>query len=270
MGALISYPDRTLAANLSGGAWQPTAPLSNLKDDILSHVARTTNALANSSIILIDLGSVLEIRVASLCKHNISLTGTVRVRGYSDNSYTDIMATVDTGVISAWPDGLTAQNVADYPHNWTYAFATPAAARYWKVEIIDTTNPAGYLELGRCWLGEAAFEPEVGISNGSSLGYESRDVIVESLGGAIYGDKRIPRRVQVATFSFLSPVEKRKALIMQKVLTTTDEAFWIENTDSIAEDMLLESFPCYFRKASPLTYPYLNNNEMPIEVVEKV
>jgi hypothetical protein len=266
--AIISYPDRTLAAGLSGGSWQPTAPLSNLQDPLLSHVARSADATAAASIILADLGVVYPIRALSLCAHNLSVAATIRVSGYSDSGYTALVT--DTGIVPAWPAGFTAQQVADYPKTWTFCFAVLQSARYWKWELVDAANPAGYIEVGRCWIGEAPLEPETGVSYGMSLGYQSRDVLEESLGGVTWGEKRIPRRSLVAAFNVLTPAEKRAALIMQKVLTETDEALWITDSMAIAEDMLLEAFLCFIQKPSPLTYPYFNNNEMPISIIERV
>lgn len=267
---LLSYPDRTIAATLSGGSWQATAPLTNLQDRLLSKVARSANALAASSIIQIDLGSALNIRLVSVCAHNISAAGTIRARGFSDSGYTTMVTGADSGTVTAWPAGFTAQNVAENSKNWTFVFTSFKTARYWKIEITDTANATGYIEVGRCWLGETTFEPAVGVSYGMSNGYESRDVIEESLGGVPWGEKRTPRRRLIAKLDVLSTAEKRQALVMQKVLTETDEAFWVSNTTAAAEDMLLEAFPCFMSKPSPLTYPYYNNHELPISIVERV
>lgn len=268
--ALLSYPDRLLAATLSGGSWLAAAPLANLQAPLLSNVARSTNALAASSIVLADLGAARDIRVISLCAHNITKDGTIRARGYSDAGYSAMVTGADSGPLTAWPAGFTADDVAAYPKNWTFCFATLKSARYWKIEITDTANAAGYIELGRCWIGEGTFCPETPVSYGMSLGYESRDVIEESLGGVPWGEKRTPRRSLVATFPNLLPTEKRQALIMQKILTGTDEALWVTNTAAGADDMLLEAFPCFLRKASPLSYPYFNNTELPVEIIERV
>lgn len=270
MSALISYPDRTLAATLSGGSWQATAPLTNLSNQLMSKVARSTNALAASSIIQADLGvTAYNTRVVSICAHNISAAGTIRARGFSDAGFTTMVTGADSGTLTAWPSGFTATDVANNPKNWTFVFSSVKVARYWKIEITDTGNAAGYIEVGRCWLGDT-FAPGAGVSYGMTLGYESRDVIEESLGGVPWGDMRTPRRALVAKFEVLTVTEKRAALIMQKLLTESVEAFWVSDTLAVDADMLLEAFPCYLRKPSPLSYPYFGNNEMPISVIEKI
>lgn len=269
--SILSFPDRTLAATLSGGSWQAATPLTNLQNQLLSKVARSTNALAASSIIQADLGATaLNVRIISLCAHNISAAGTIRARGFSDSGYTTMVTGADTGTVNAWTAEAIAAGIANYPKNWTFVFSTTKTARYWKIEITDTGNAAGYIEAGRCWIGQADFEPAVGVSYGMSNGFESRDVIEESLGGVPWGEKRTPRRALVAKFDVISTAEKRQALILQKVLTETDEAFWVTSATASADDLLLEAFPCFMRKPSPLSYPYFNNHELPISIIERV
>ena len=90
------------------------------------------------------------------------------------------------------------------------------------------------------------------------------------MGGIRWGEKRTPKRELTGVFQVFTPAEKRLALIMQKELTTTDEAFWVRYAGASADDLLLEAFPCYFKTTSLLTYPYLNNNEMPIDIEERI
>lgn len=246
------------------------APLNNLTDQLLTNVARSLNATVGATQIQVDLGSALNIRMVSLCAHNISAAGTVRVRGFSDSGFTTMVTGADTGTVTAWPAEFTAQNVADNPKNWTFVFSSFKTARYWQIEISDTANAAGYVEVGRCWLGEATFSPVVGVDYGLSNGYESRDAIEEAIGGLPWGEKKTPRRRLVAKLSTLSTAEKRQAIVMQKVLTETDEAFWVTDTAALADDMLLEAFPCFMSKPSPLVYPVFNNHELPISIIERV
>jgi hypothetical protein len=103
-----------------------------------------------------------------------------------------------------------------------------------------------------------------------TLGYTSRDVIEESLGGVPWGERRTPIRSLVARFPFITTNEKRQALIMQKTLSETSEVLWITNGPAVADDMLLEAFPAFLRRPSALTYPDYNNHELAIEVVERV
>lgn len=270
--AILSWPDRTIAGSLSGGSWTTASPLTNLQSKLLGAKARTVNALTSSSIILVDIGSTARaIRVISLIAHNISFAGTVRARGFSDNGYTTLVSGADTGTQYAWPQsGFTAEDATEYPATWTYVFSSSKTARYWKIEITDSTNAAGYIELGRLWIGESRLEPSTGISYGAALGYESRDVIEESLGGVRWAEKRTPRRVASVSFEALNTAEKQKALIMQKTLTMADELLFVMNGLDDAQNMLLQAFPSTIQQVSPLKYPYYDAHELPLELLEVV
>jgi hypothetical protein len=264
---IISHQDYTLGATISGGIWQGALPLSNIQNPLLSKKSRSTNVATVE--FYVDLGSAKAIRIISLCAHNLSPTGILRIRGYSDATYTTQVfgAGFDASV---WPAGFTATQVQQYPKNYTLVLPSVLTARWWYFNLMDASNPDGYMEMGRLWLGSADFEPATGISYGLKLGYESRDIIEESLGGVPWGSKKTPRRVLSGEFNTLTITEKRQALIQQKKLTTTEEAFWISDSAATADDMLLEAFPCFIRQPSPLSYPYYTNYNMAIEVVERV
>lgn len=305
MGAIISYPDYTLTATLSGGVWTLGSPLNNLKNPLLGAKARTQNLLAASCTILCDLGADLRnIRCVAALGHNFSPDANIRVRGYSNSSYTTLVTGADTGIVPIWSlyniqdmtamalgtmtdnlaydlDGDGDVDISDVllalkpaallastcSPNWIYTFPSAKQARYWKTEITDPNNSAGYVELGRLWLGEA-FEPTVDIAYDNALGYESRDLTEESLGGVVWGEKRTARRVCSVSFPKISREERRTALRMQRVLGTTGELLWIADSSATMEDMLHESFPATIRTADPLTNPYHNNYEMPLELQE--
>jgi hypothetical protein len=271
MAAIFSYPDLTLSGTLSGGSWQSSLPLSNLTQQLLSKVARSTNALASSTLIQVNLGSAKAIRCFALLNHNISFAGTVRIRGYSDSSYSSMVTGADTGAVNVWPQSnFTTDDASKYPNSWIGLFSSSKTAQYWKIEITDTSNPNGYVQLGRLWLGDANFEPSVGLNYGSSLGYVPRDLIEESLGGVKWSEKRIPRRSMHATFDALTDEDKYQALILSKTLTTTDEMLFISDAAALPKAMLLESFLATAESLSPLTYPYYGAHQWPIQLLEVV
>lgn len=266
---MLAFPDWTvdlLSTALSGGSWSASLPLANLQNKLLKKVARSTDAAAASTKFTVDLGAARPIRAIALLQHNISRLGQVRVRGYSDAGLTILLR--DTGTVNAWPAAFTDYDVAIYPHHWIFPIVE-TAARYWLVEITDTGNPAGYVELGRCWLA-SAFEPEVPIVYGAALGYESADEVDEGVGDVDWVIVRTPRRRAIITFPELSAEEKRAALIVQKVLGKHGELLFVMDSAQDASDMLLQSFPAKLLSASPLSYPRYNAIEMPLELKEIV
>ena len=74
-----------LDAPVSGGSWNASYPLTNIKTRYLYQRARSTDDLATSSTMVIDTGENQTIGVVGLVRHNISTNGTVRIRGYEDS-----------------------------------------------------------------------------------------------------------------------------------------------------------------------------------------
>ena len=269
MGALISAKDATRSAtSITGGSWTATLPLTNILTALLSQKARSTNALAASTLFNIDMGAAVAVQTLCLASHNISASGTIRVRAYSDSGYTTLVW--DSTTITAWPAGFTSTDVMANPNHWTYFISTAKTARYWKVEIVDTTNSSGYIELGRMWIGAADFMPARSILAGFQLGWELLDVSEDSLGGVTWTEARTPRRLEVVTFPDLTAAEIRAGLLMIKNLTTAGEILFITESSHAAADMLLHAFPAKIKTASPLSYPYFNRADMPLVVIEIV
>jgi hypothetical protein len=267
---LIAYPDRTMEATttFSGGSWNASFPLTNLQNALLSKVIESTNDDAASTQWVETFNAPKDVRVIALLNHNISLAGTIRVRGYSDAGLTALV--YDTGTQYAWPQTFTAEQVLVWPNNWIWHVPTIATARYWKVEIVDTTNAAGKITIGRCWLGPVPLEPTIGIPEGAEIGYEPRSIVTESLGGILWANRKASKRSFVGLFPRLTEQEQWTALIMQKTIDISGELLFVRNKNDSATNMLLKAFPCTPRKVSPLRLAYLSASEMGVEFVENV
>lgn len=264
---LLAYPDRTLTATLSGGSWSATLPLANLKDRLISKVARTANDDADSTQWVEDLGAAMDVKVLALLGHNIGLAGTVRVRAYSDAGLTTLVH--DTGTLYAWPQTFGAAELAAYPNQWILPLADIVTARYWKWEIVDTANPAGYVEVGRSWLGPA-WQPTEGVSYGDDIGYEPRAEVTESLGGTQWSDGKAPRRAGSISFPGLSDDERRTAMLFQKTIGNSGEILYVEDVNHTDQDLLLFAFPATVRQMSRIRMAMFNRNEMPMEIMESL
>lgn len=263
VGSTVASVDNVV---ITGTGWSSNLPLANLKDKVVSKTARSVNALAASTYFTVDLGTARDVKVLSAIAHNISAAGTIRVRGYSDAGLTNVV--LDTGTLNTWPTGFTAEDVAAYPKNWTLVLPIEKTARYWKWEITDTANPAGYVELGRAWMGPA-WSPTVGIVYGADIGYESRTTVTESLGGVQWGDNRAPRRVTGITFPALADGDERaKAMMFQKTIDVTGEVLYVEDVNHTVRDMLLYAFPANVRQMSRIRAAAYGVNEMPLELAE--
>lgn len=267
--SMLAWPDRTMEATttLSGGSWSGAMPLANLQNRLISKYAESTNDDAASTQWLETFATPRDVRVIGILGHNISLAGTIRVRGYSDADLTQLV--YDTGVQYAWPQTFGADDVAVWPNNWIWPLPAVATARYWKPEVVDTANPDGKVRIGRCWLGPA-FIPEIGVVYGAELGYESYSTTVRSKGGTPWHNRLLPLRCSVITFPDLTEDEEDTVYIMQKTLDTTGEILFVLDRTANAKRMLLRAFPCTPRTLSKLKMVSYNVSEMPMELLENL
>jgi hypothetical protein len=205
----ISYRNLADAATLSGGSWLSTLPLANLKDARQTKVARSTNALTTSTRVDIDLGTSPKLaRLFALVQHNCSITATYRLTAGTTLGGADVY---DSGTLDVWPTvylpgdleweddnwwtgTISAEDADGYPIAIWHDCAQNVRARYWRIQITDTSNAAGYVQAGRLWLGPV-WSPNHGYAFGAGLGWEPRSESQRSLGGSAYFDRRPSARV---------------------------------------------------------------------------
>jgi hypothetical protein len=213
---LIAGPNRALASatitpSFSGGSWLAAMPLANLSDMSFAKVARSSDAALASTTFDLDMGAARAIKLVGIPESNVSLAGLVRYRLATDSGFTDVVH--DSGWLDYWPviypmgsvpisdphwltGRLTAEERAGYPAMHLRIIEGAAVtARYLRVEIDDTTNAAGYVQLAALFVAPAVqFDKSMRL--GWQLGWQAQDTRrVRSLGGGDFFDARAPRRV---------------------------------------------------------------------------
>jgi hypothetical protein len=253
MAVALGFSNQTDEATLGGGSWNASYPLTNLQNRYLAQKARTTNDATGSTYITIDLGSDQLIGVMALISTNISPSATIRVRG-ADNSGMS-SPDYDSGAISS------------YQHT-DYAISfTQTDARYWRIDINDTSNPDGYVEIGRLFIG-SRFRPGINCEIGAALGVESRTQTQEALNGPEYFDERVNRRTWRGAWTALTDAEAyRQMLVIQQNTDINGEIYFFEDDDDI-EFQDLRWFYARFRTLNALEWPYVNRHSIAIEVSE--
>lgn len=286
---ILAFPNRVDATyytvSFSGGSWETDLPLSNLADDLLSKVARSTDATLASTQFVVDLGVPRDIRVVAIPDHNISRAGRVKITAASDSLFNSIVATVDFRdvwqVIYPWGslpwehpsflDGkVSAEDAEDYPQPVVHVFGTSATARYWKIEIDDTTNADGYVQLSRLFLAPG-WQPTINPDYGLTLGWEDESTGEASLGGAIFYDEREKRRVAQFEFGYIPEDEALTwSFEMQRLLGTTKQLFYIYNPDDTTH-LHRRAFLATMRQLTPLEYPPIHGyNSVGYRIAEVV
>lgn len=280
---LLGILNRIDQATLSGGAWQGTLPLSNLKDRRLSRLARTTNTAGASTQFVMDLGAARRVGALALIAHNLSVTATVRFIG--DDASDFATPIYDSGALAVWPAGMIPQELLEWEDDnfWlgtvsqesiagfkTPFVHVPAAAqilRYWKVEISDAGNSDGYIHLGRVYIGDA-WMPDYNHNYGSDLGYDPRSETEESLGGEEFYDVRRGRRVHRFELGYLSKTEALdRALQTQRLQGTTGEILIVPDTADTV-NFAKVSFLGRIKSSGRVTTVKYNIHAWPLEIQE--
>ena len=99
--------------------------------------------------------------------------------------------------------------------------------QYVRVEIDDATNADGYIEAGRLFVADG-WQPVRNITYGSSLQWEARTTVQESLSGAEYFDERQPTRVAKVSLDAMTEAEAMgRAFEIQRSVGISGEVLFI-------------------------------------------
>ena len=227
---VIGYGNLIDSATLAGGDWATGAAsstLNNLKTRYLRQPAVSDGATTAATQFTIDLGSEKSIGLIALCTHNLTV-GTAQIT-ITGSNLSDL-----SGEIAWRGNNMLAYAGGDF----AYALPPNIAARYWMVEITDTSNAAGYISIGRVFIGPA-FVPLQGLEFGSSVGVESRAGINEAWSGMEHFEQRRNRRVWRGQFNHLLEAEANEWLSVCRSNDTSGEVYIIELATRGSGNLLL-------------------------------
>jgi hypothetical protein len=261
---LIGHGNAVNTTTLAGGSWAAAYPLGNLKDGRLALVARTTSAASASSTITVDLGAAKAVRAVGLVAHNISAAGTFTVEGSTSSSFSPVGVT--SGAVPAWPAGTVAADMAGMARPCA-AVAVSGTYRYWRVTISDAGNAAGYIQLGRLFIGDG-WQPSINYQSGATLGFETDTSFERSLGGAEFASVKPLRRVMRFGLPALPHAEAfgtgleviRRSATHNEVLVIPDSAD--------AANLARRNFMGRIRQLSPVEQPFSGSATLGFEVSE--
>lgn len=265
----------------SGGSWSGTLTLANLQDRRLAKVARSTSASLVNAQFVCDLKTSRQVRVFAIPKHNISTAGKIRIRG--EDPLTTVL--YDTGWLDVWPTvyptgslpstdtrllgKYTAEEALSVNVGFVHVLPALTAMRYIRVEIDDTTNAAGYIDLARLVVA-GAYQPTVNMQYGAKLGYETETTRTVTDGGAaVFNDK--PRRRTFECVLGDQPEDEAlaQAFEMMRTLGTATQLFFVYNPADTAHAPR-RSFLATLRALSPLDRVTYNRDAVPVALVEEL
>lgn len=200
MGALFAYDNLADDASYSLGSWFAALPLNNLKVARPRKIARSSNALAASTKFLVDFGYDAPVQIFALVRDNLTAAATVRLRfgPNADGSAALLDVTLTAGDFGSYQSavGRVIYYVAD---ELDYA-------QYVLVEITDTANPAGYVDLGR-FIAGPVFQPGVNMRVGAQFGPIDETRLSRAVDHTQYADRRPLRWRAQGEFELLEQSE---------------------------------------------------------------
>ncbi len=189
------------------------------------------------------------------------------------DSTTDLL-NFDCGVVTPYPSGQTAEDVQGL--NIPVVLipsATPSDTRRVRIEIADTTNTAGYVDLGRLIVA-GGFQPTVNIQYGAGLGLTTATERLETDGGAALFNQKVVRRILVGTLDDMPEAEAFASWWrMMKTLGTAGQLFVVmDPADTYASGGLMHerSFLAVFGELSPMEQATMQRYRNPFKLIEEL
>jgi hypothetical protein len=281
---MLGFPNVGDSATLTGGSWTSALPLSNLQIRQLGKVARSTNATLASTQFDVNFSTNPQnINVINLTNHSISVYGTYRIRIWSDVGMTNLK--YDSGFQNVYPvvypygylewenngfwrGSYTTAQLVGYTSSLNHILDKNYLATYMRIEINDTTNPAGYISIGRLFTAPT-WQPVVNAQFGSaSLGWESPTQVQAAISGAEYFQRRTPYRVAKFTFDILTVDESfAQAFEMFRQAGLDGEVLFIQNPNDTIH-AIRTRFLGRLRTLSPIEYPNYGMNKAAYDLKE--
>lgn len=176
----------------------------------------------------------------------------------------------DSGVDDAWPSGLDLEEATGINVPYVHILSTATSARYVRVELADTANADGYVELGRLVVA-GGYQPTINMNYGARLGLESDTIRAVTDGGAAVYQEKAVRRVVRFTLDHIEEAEAfASAWQLQRRLSTSGQVFFIWNPDDGATLMHERAFLGVLRQLHGLDNPFLTRHAAAFEIVEEL
>lgn len=246
----LAWQNRVDEGTLSGGSWSATLPLANLQNRQVQKVARSANLLLGSTQFTIDLGQPRNTGVIALVVHNIGVTGKVKITASDSAGFSTLY--YDSGWVDVWPAGMIPQNLleweddnfwlgtlsasarAGYQSPFIHLLSNPPTMRYWKVEIDDTGNGDGHIQIGRLFMA-TGWRPTYNYIYGAELGYQDPTGVDTSLSGAEFFDPRSKYRTFRFSLDALGNDEAYGSMLeLQRLAGTSGEVLLVPDSDDPA------------------------------------
>lgn len=248
-------------ATLSGPGDQWLS-LAYLQDRALSLMARSASADVADTIIDIDHGSAQAAQVFWFTAHNLSSSATFVIERGTTLGGTDVYAGNE---MPAWP--FTPRVYSGRHFGFGDVLAAENSARWTRLRILNSTNPAGYVQFARPHIGPAFF-PAISPTELDADWMPSFGVMERTEFGADWVDPRPPLRRANAVFGALTYDEGSELHEIKRLHETTGEVVYIAHRTDRAR-MQQYGFLATFQTLSKLKYPFHKHNGIALSFDER-
>lgn len=250
---------------------------TNMLTDLKGEVWRGSNS--NARTITLTWGSVEAVSCVVLPFCSLSATSTIRVRGYSDVALTNLL--FNTGYVLAAPSSLIGAaadwgvlpfGVNAYSYGGSSAAAVyfaPANVQGLVIDILDTSNPLGYIEVG-CIVVGAYWSPtynvqygEVQVEVNDSSKHERSDA------GDLFTDRGVITKAMNLTLQHM-PAGDRDYIWRILRGNGMGKPVWISISPESSDKMEEQEFSIYGKlsKGSALQYQFMGQFQTSLQVEE--
>jgi hypothetical protein len=275
---ILSYPNRANAATITGGSWLAGLPASNLANREMWKVARSANALTTSTKFNVDIGAVKPLRAFALANHNLSASATWRVTlgtaaGASDvydSGFSNVWRMAFGDLVEwesvTWWTGTAGDEYLRSPYAAMCVADDTYSARYVTIEINDTANVDGYVQIGRMFAG-GALQPTYNASYGLQDGVKDLSSTDSAESGALWGTERRRMRYTSLVLGYVTPDEASYVHEMQRLLGTLGEVLYIPYPADMGQSQRY-GYLGRLSELSAIEYPHYRIRSLPIKIEE--
>ncbi len=275
MRTALALPNRAYAATITGGSWLAGMPASAAGQLEMAQRARSTNALAASTILLLDLGAARALRFFALYRHNLSAAATWRVGIGTTSGGTDVYA---GSAVTAWPMEASQATLAPLgleqdtwrtAEDWISPIVLPQyyTGRYVKIEIFDTGNAAGYVQT-RVWASGGMILPRAP-NVGMQIGRTPLSGANRADGGSRrFTRRRAPRTAQIV-IDQLAGVDAAQMLEIERIADVTEDVLYLHDVDDLALTQRY-GFVGNLSRLSGLEFPYTTEHRKGFALEQRV
>jgi hypothetical protein len=235
-------------ATITASSAVASLPASNVAQLWRSKPWRSTGC--SSEWIKFDFGSAKAVRALVFVGHNLTSGATIKIQGNATDVWT-----------SPSIDVTLTYNAANVVYLWT----ADQSFRYWRITIADASNPDGYVQIGRVFLGPTT-TPERNFTRWSKEPIDPT-TITRSYDGAESFDRRTAYdrltfefdRILPAAFDTLAAAVGVKTYFF--IIADYDNALRTDGRHDLTRYCRLEAIPA-------TSYSHLNRDDLTLTVLE--